>query len=87
MPRRPPGLKARLWAAATGHIRLPCHWCRQHFAYAEMVADHEPPLAAGGTPHSAVLACVACDARRSKETNDRVNAARRGKARRRRKRR
>lgn len=75
--KRPRGLKQRLWVTATAHVRVACNWCGLPFAYGDMVADHFPALAEGGTPYGAVLACKPCDARRSKETNARVNAKRR----------
>lgn len=90
MPRRPPGLKAKLWAQATGHLKVPCHWCRHRFTFEELTADHEPPLALNGSPNGAVLACEPCNSARGRETNDRVNELRKrkgGKHRKRRKKR
>lgn len=77
MPKRPKGLKAVLWVRATRSLRLPCHWCRQPFAYEFLTVDHEPALAEGGTPRQAVLACEPCNQRRGQETNDRIQESRR----------
>lgn len=79
MPRRPKGLKATLWIRATAAVRLPCHWCRQPFAYAALTVDHEPPLAEGGTSRQAVLACDECNQRRGRETDARLKAKQRRK--------
>lgn len=74
---RPKNLKAKLWMAATADVTRPCHWCGAEFHSDELVADHEPPLSSpGGTPHGAVLACKACDLKRSGETSRARNAER-----------
>jgi hypothetical protein len=87
MSRRPRGLKATLWARATdaAGVTVPCAFCPKLLTLAEATVDHEPALAVGGKPRQAVLACDACNQRRSKVTNAIVNARRKQQARRKRK--
>lgn len=82
MPRTPRGLKGVLWGRETSAagVRVPCHWCGEPLTYECATVDHHPPLAEGGSPRSAVLACDRCNQERGRETNDRVNAKRRRKA-------
>lgn len=87
--RTPRWLKPRLFALAAdaAGFRVPCAFCPKVLAYAEATVDHEPALAlAGSHPTKAVLSCDECNQRRSKETNAAVNALRRAKATKKRKR-
>ena len=83
-------LKALIWMRVTSNlgVKPPCHWCGQPFGPLDLVADHDPPLAEGGSPYRAVLACIQCDAERSRITSGKCNAKRgRGKQHKRRKKR
>ncbi len=72
-----------LWGRMTSAAgtRIKCHWCPVLLTYETATVDHEPPLASGGSPRQAVLACDACNQRRSKTTNAAVKAKRKRKRR------
>jgi len=86
MSRTPKGLKGVLWGRATSAlgVRVKCHWCPVMLTYEVATVDHEPALATGGTPRQAVLACDACNQKRSQVTNEAVKAKRKPKRRKRR---
>lgn len=83
MSRTPKGLKGILWGRATSAagFRVKCAWCPELLTYQLATVDHEPPIATGGTPRGAVLACDRCNQERSKATNEACKAKRRPKKR------
>ncbi len=83
VPNSPQGFKGVLWGRATSAtgLRVPCHWCKVPLTYESATVDHEPPMAEGGTRRQAVLACHACNQERGQATNDRINAKRKNRGR------
>lgn len=76
MRKRPRNLKGKLWRLTPIVECVRCHWCRCLLDYQSATVDHEPALAEGGYPESAVLACEPCNQERGRATNDRVNRRR-----------
>jgi 5-methylcytosine-specific restriction endonuclease McrA len=59
--------RERVLATATS-----CHWCGEPFTEANPpTADHDPPLAHGGTERQLVAACGRCNSRRGGQTRRR----------------